>query len=94
MRVRWTQSASRDLTQICDYIQEHQSGDVARRAALSIYHKAGSLSDFPESGRPGRRSGTRELVLTNLPYIVIYRIHANTIEILRVLHGAQQWPDT
>lgn len=70
MRVRWTDPAARDLTQICDYIQEHDSGTIARRVALSIYERVSTLMEFPDRGRPGRIKGTRELVLTGLPYIL------------------------
>jgi plasmid stabilization system protein ParE len=48
--------------------------------------------DFPELGRPGRKAATRELILTGLPYLAIYRLRNNAIEILRILHGAQVWP--
>jgi toxin ParE1/3/4 len=37
-------------------------------------------------------TGTRELVLTPLPYIVVYRIADDVIHILRILHRAQKWP--
>lgn len=94
MRVRWTQSAARDLTAICEYIQGHGSSAAARRVALSIYNTVDSLAEFPESGRLGRRDGTRELVILNLPYIAVYRIHASTVEVLRILHSAQQWPES
>ena len=47
---------------------------------------------FPLRGRPGRVNGTRELVISPLPYIVVYRIRENFIEIAKVLHGAQRWP--
>jgi toxin ParE1/3/4 len=39
----------------------------------------------------GREDGTRELVLTPLPYIVVYRVREDAIEILHVYHGAQNW---
>jgi toxin ParE1/3/4 len=48
---------------------------------------------FPESGRPGRIEETRELVILRTPYIAAYRITGDTVRILRVLHGAQQWPE-
>jgi toxin ParE1/3/4 len=51
------------------------------------------LLQFPETGRPGRIEGTRELVISQTPYIVAYRITGETVRILRVLHGAQLWPD-
>ncbi len=44
-------------------------------------------------GRLGRVSGTRELVIPETPFILPYRIQDNRIEILAVLHGAQQWDD-
>jgi len=57
------------------------------------------LPRHPESGRLGRLGGTRELVIKDVPFIVIYRIVKlkNTeakkeIQILRVMHDAQQWP--
>ena len=92
MPIRWTQPASRDLNQICDYIEQHGSTATARRVALSIYKSVAALAEFPEQGRSGRKSGTRELVLSGLPYLVIYRIQRNAVEILRILHGAQNWP--
>lgn len=50
------------------------------------------LADHPRMGRAGRVRGTREMIITRTPFIAIYRIKANRIEILRILHGAQQWP--
>ena len=92
MRIRWTQPAADDLTHICDYIEEHDTSATARRVALAIYESIGTLVRFPRRGRPGRYKDTRELVITNLPYIAIYRIHDNVIEVARILHGAQNWP--
>jgi len=36
--------------------------------------------------------GTRELVFSPLPFVVVYRVKEEIVEIARVLHGAQQWP--
>jgi len=92
MLVRWTDSAAGDLTQICDYIEQHNSATIARRVALSIHERIGTLATFPEAGRIGRRHGTRELVLTGLPYLAVYRVRGSAVEILRILHGAQKSP--
>lgn len=92
MRLRWTDVAVQDLTSICDYIQQN-SAAAARRVATSIHEQIGFLAQFPESGRTGRKPETRELVLSRLPYLVIYRLHGDAIEILRILHGAQNWPE-
>ena len=92
MRIRWTRPAAADLTQISDYIEKHGSPAAARRVALSICQRIGTLVEFPELGRTGRRSDTRELVFNDLPYLAVYRVGKNAIEILRILHGAQEWP--
>jgi len=48
------------------------------------------LLDFPESGRPGRVAGTRELVIPRTPFIAVYAV---SLDKIRVRHGAQIWPD-
>lgn len=52
------------------------------------------LIEHPEIGRLGRKQGTRELVISGTPFIVVYRVmpRVKRIELIRVLHGAQQWP--
>ncbi len=49
-----------------------------------------SLRAFPHRGRPGRIAGTREVV--RAPYIVVYRVMPDAVEILRIYHGAQNRP--
>jgi plasmid stabilization system protein ParE len=60
MRIRWTDPAVRDLTNICDYIHDHDAPAAARRVALIIYQAVASLSEFPNRGRSGRRPNTRK----------------------------------
>ncbi|MBZ5505312.1 MAG: type II toxin-antitoxin system RelE/ParE family toxin [Acidobacteriia bacterium] len=40
---------------------------------------------FPNRGRPGRV----ELPLSPLPFVVVYRVREDAVEIARLLHGAQ-----
>ncbi len=53
-----------------------------------------TLTPSLRASRQGRLRNTRELVIDGIPFIIVYREHASTncIEILRVLHDAQQWP--
>jgi len=51
------------------------------------------LPNNPEMGRPGRVPGTRELLIPRTPFIVPYRLVGNTIQILRIFHGARRWPE-
>ena len=92
MRIRWTEPAFQDLIRIGNYLEEHASSIVAERVTTTIYEMVDSLAEFPRRGRPGRKAGTRELVILRLPYVAIYRTHQDTLDILRILHGAQQWP--
>ena len=47
---------------------------------------------FPNRGRAGKKEGTRELVMAPLPYIVVYTVREDVVYVVRILHGAQQWP--
>jgi toxin ParE1/3/4 len=50
------------------------------------------LKKFPGLGRLGREAGSRELVFSPLPYVAVYRVNGNIVEISRIWHGAQNWP--
>jgi toxin ParE1/3/4 len=50
------------------------------------------LLTFPGRGRPGKKQGTRELMLASLPYLVVYVVTGDIVHIARLLHGAQKWP--
>jgi plasmid stabilization system protein ParE len=63
-----------------------------KKLAQVIYDGIGALTKFPNRGRAGRVPGTRELIFAGLPFIAIYRLKDDTIEIVRLIHGAQQWP--
>jgi toxin ParE1/3/4 len=91
MRVRWTTPAADDLYDIVRHIQR-DNPDAAVDVAESRYDGCGNLRKFPHLGRKGRIEGTRELVFSSLPYIAIYRIQDQIVEIMRIYHGAQDWP--
>jgi toxin ParE1/3/4 len=50
------------------------------------------LAEYPSMGRVGRVPLTRELIIGGTPWIIVYRVRAEMVEIIRVLHGAQSWP--
>lgn len=66
---------------------------AARKQMATILAVVAGLEQFPDSGRSGRKVGTRELVIGKPPYLAIYRRHKEDLEILRLLHGRQDWPD-
>jgi len=91
MRVVWTARALRDLAALRAYISQDNLPAAERQVELVLAAVAG-LARFPDIGRPGR-SGTRELVVGRTPYIVPYLVRGELVEVLRVLHGRQRWPD-
>lgn len=91
MRLRWTTPAATDLYNIVQRIQK-DNPSAAVQVARTLYDGCGGLQDFPRRGRAGRIEGTRELVFPGLPYIVVYKIQEQVVELIRIYHGAQDWP--
>jgi toxin ParE1/3/4 len=91
MQLRWTEAAAADLERIADYLFSH-APERASRLVRSIYEAPVALLSFPHRGRPGKKTGTRELVLSPLPWIVVYTVRDDVVHLVRILHGAQRWP--
>jgi toxin ParE1/3/4 len=91
MRIRWLRTALRNLDQHADYIAKDDS-TAARNAVQRIRAAVDQLADYPNMGRSGRVPLTRELIVGGTPWIIVYRVRADMVEIIRVLHGAQSWP--
>ena len=91
MDIRWSPEAAADFAALIQYIRQDNS-TAALRVARTIYQTVAQLKTFPNRGRPGRIDGTRELPLSRLPFVVVYRVGESAVEIARVLHGAQRWP--
>ena len=92
MKLVWTPPAIRDLQSLRSYIARDKPS-AARKQVEIILTAAAGLAHFPDSGRPGRKTGTRELVIGKTPYLAIYRTQGGALEILRILHGRQSWSD-
>ncbi|MEX6506685.1 type II toxin-antitoxin system RelE/ParE family toxin [Jiella sp. M17.18] len=90
MRVLWTRPALADLDRIQDFIAA-DNPRAAYRLTQRLVDQAARLSQTPMIGRPGRVVGTRELVASGTPYILVYRLR-DRAEILAVVHGARDWP--
>lgn len=91
MQLRWTEAAIADLEHIADYLFEPTPLHAAR-IMRSIYEAPVCLTQFPLRGRSGRKDGTRELVLPSLPYVIVYTVSSELIQVIRILHGSQKWP--
>ncbi|KAB1089091.1 type II toxin-antitoxin system RelE/ParE family toxin [Neorhizobium galegae] len=90
MKLLWTPQARRDRRTIFDYIRP-ENPMAAAAVDDQFAMAAGKLSRHPYSGRPGRVSGTREL-LAHPSYLMIYDVQEGAVRILGIIHTARQWP--
>ncbi|WP_317202696.1 type II toxin-antitoxin system RelE/ParE family toxin [Janthinobacterium sp.] len=88
--IHWKKQAINDLIKIGQYIAKDSPANAGKMIDL-IEEKVKPLAAHPRIGHTGRKRGTYELV-AHENYVVIYRVLAKRIEILRVKHTAQQWP--
>jgi toxin ParE1/3/4 len=93
MKIIWTPRAADDLEYVVNEISADRP-DAALRVAAKIYNHILMLATMPNMGRIGDLPGTRELVFSPWPYIAVYRVSEDAVRILRIRHGAQQWPSS
>lgn len=91
MTVVWSPRAISHLADLRAYIAR-ESPDAAGHVATVLSAAVERLAGLPNLGRPGRVSGTRELVVPGTPYVIPYRLRGDRLEIIAVFHGRQRWP--
>jgi toxin ParE1/3/4 len=91
-RIVWTRPARDDLREIREYIAR-DSARYARLVGVQIVTAVDRLRDFPLSGRVVpelARPNLREVVEGT--YRIVYRVTADEVQILAVVHGAREFP--
>ena len=93
MILAWLPRAIENRDAQIDYIAK-DSPTAAIDQGDRIEEQVNRLVDYPEMGKPGRKKGTREMAIGKTPFIVVYRWRSRSkrIEIVRLLHGSQQYP--
>jgi len=89
--------AEEDLDQIEDYISAHDPAAAARVRA-SIVQQSLQLGNTPAKGMALREPRSEQEIAVRLwpvsryrNYLVLYRIEAERIRVLRILHAARDW---
>ena len=93
MKLEWMPLALKDRIEAFHYIAK-DSLQNAIAVDDAIEAQCDQLIDFPESARAGRIAGTRELVITGYPFIVVYRLSEDMVHLLRVINTSRDWPDS
>jgi toxin ParE1/3/4 len=91
MNAVWSPRVIRHLVAIRKYIEKDSDANAALIAAR-ILEAIEILRTQPQTGRPGRLTGTRELVVSGTPYVIPYRVRHDRLELLAVFDGRRQWP--
>jgi toxin ParE1/3/4 len=89
--VVWSPRAIGHLADLRAHIARERP-DAAARTATTVLAAVDRLAAQPNVGRPGRVSGTRELVVPGTRYVIPYRLRGERLEIIAVFHGRQRWP--
>lgn len=92
MKAVWLLKAATDRESQILCIAE-QNRQAAVDSDDAIEHAARRLEEHRLVGRLGRVRGTREPPVAGTKFVLIYRVQADRITILRLLHGAQRWPE-
>ena len=92
VKVIWTEEARDRLKDIEAYIAQENPTAAKKLVRGIILKVAEQLTLYPSSGKTGRVTGTRELVFSSHPYIVVYTVTNGNVYVLTVFHGAQKQP--
>jgi addiction module RelE/StbE family toxin len=91
-RVVWTRPALEDVRQIREYIAR-DSPRYGQAVAERLFAAVERLHEYPLSGRvvPELEQPTvREVI--EPPYRIVYRVRADVLEVLTVVHSSRQFP--
>jgi addiction module RelE/StbE family toxin len=91
MRILWTPAAAADLEQISNYLRQRHP-HYRQPTIRKIYEAIRTLRELPHRGHPGREEGTRELTFPPMPYVAVYRVTGQSVEVLRIYHTSQDRP--
>jgi plasmid stabilization system protein ParE len=92
VRIRFALAALDDLVRIREYLVERHGETQAARIGARIRASIDLLLQFPYAGHGGEVPGTRVRKVTGQPYIVIYRVTEETVEVVHVYHERQDRP--
>jgi toxin ParE1/3/4 len=90
LKLLWRARALSDLETILSFIADRNLA-AADGLLAAIEICTARLPEHPYLYRAGRVDGTREAVV-HPNYIVIYRVDADAIEIVNIVHARQQYP--
>lgn len=94
IEIVWLEIAADEFEDAIAWIRE-RNDIAADKIAETTLFQVNQLKHYPQLGRVGRDNTTRELVISNTHFIVVYRMQSakKTLEILSFKHDAMRWPE-
>ena len=87
-KIKITPEAEEDIYSIADEIQLKNNSATAKLILTEMQNQLNALAEYPELGRVGGCEGTREIVMSGMPYITIFERINNLVVVIRVLRGS------
>lgn len=88
-RLIWSEASLRDIHDIDEFLMADNSM-AAARIAKAIRATVLRLVDYPRIGRALNQK-FRVLGVRTTPYLIIYRLRDDALEIARVRHASESW---
>ena len=92
MFIKWLTPARQDIAALVEWYT-HNAPEHLASVAQRIWDASLSLQTLPIRGRAGFVEGTRELLIPQSPYMLVYVIQGSEVVIVRLLHQHQRWPE-
>lgn len=91
-RLEYLASARRDLRRIAEYYIETAGATTTAKIGREIGKTLLQISEHPEIGRKLETAPYRQLVISQYPFVILYRLTPTAARIIRILHQAQKKP--
>ncbi len=89
MKLVWRHGAELQLRAQLNFLKD-VSPQGAKRMRARIKQRLARLKHAPFSGRPSRRTGIRELIISGTPYVAVYEVGHDAITVLQFFHGSEE----
>lgn len=90
LRLEWSIKALIDFDEAQGYIAR-ESPLAAQAVAERVWQAGRQLAETPYVGHPGLEPGTRHWSVQRTPYLIVYRVKVEAVEVLRLWHGRRDW---
>lgn len=90
-RLEWSRVAQRDLFAAWEFIARDNL-PAADRVAAALLDAAELIATQPFIGKRGGVKNTRELVVADTHFVIVYRVARHWVRIGRVLHTRRRYP--